>query len=150
MEAKRNAINKVQKRLTPKFTREGEYEYAIEREGHVATVTCDIAIPKPAEVSISVGGMIMWSAHMDAHRSVLDVPSINLLKTGLHKVSIHVHCDCVAEEICVDSTYMLFDNLDDVKRIATEGIPSIHGWQLNTMCTSEQTEATTLSAQVGM
>ena len=117
----------VEQRLPAIPQSDNDYEITVPREGHVAKVI--INTPKQARVSIQVGGVVVWSE--DVENGVAHLPNINLLKTGYHAVCIVVNsCGIVAEDIVADVRYVLLEDIADKRKLACEGLPNIHGWEL--------------------
>ena len=117
----------VEQRLSAITGSDNDYEIIVPREGHVAKAL--ISISKQARVSIKVGGVVVWSE--DVENGVAHLPSINLLKTGDHAVCIVVNsCGIVAEDIVADVSYVFLEDIADKRKLACEGLPNVHGWEL--------------------
>ncbi len=111
--------------LQARMVEENMFEIPVPRKGNLADIS--IFAPTFAHVRLKVGGKVVWSA---VASNIVKLPKINMLKTDWHSVQICVESSTTEfESIFAEVTYWLLDDVVDKRRIATEGLPNIHGWQ---------------------
>lgn len=113
--------------LQARMVEENMFEIPVPRKGNLVDIS--IFAPTFADVRLKVGGKVVWSA-VASCTNIVKLPMINMLKTDWHEVLICVESSTtVLETIFAEVTYWLLDDVVDKRRIATEGLPNIHGWR---------------------
>ncbi len=113
--------------LQASIVEENMFEIPVPRKGNLADIC--IFAPTFADVRLKVGSKVVWS-DVASCTNIVELPKIKKLKTDWHEVLICVESSTtVLESIFGEVTYWLLDDVTDRRRIATEGLPNIHGWQ---------------------
>lgn len=126
----------MRKHTTYLYTTAGNHEIRIPREGH--KVEIEVVAPLDSLVQLEVGGVGVWMK--DVNDSLpIKCPTVNMIKTDLHSVTLSIitrdrteenkNLDIDSDDIYVYAKYALFEDINDIRRFATEGLPNIHGWE---------------------